>query len=212
MKRSLTILSIFVLVSSLAFSVWEQCSDLYLAQVVPAVNFLFGLADLPVELEQRTALLLLVYQQADGSLLKLRALDYDVVYLNLIVGFSLCVVFPARGWEWRLRWIIALLVALWVTHVASFFTGGYIAIWDYINTLPQGLEKNALLEFAQVFPQERKNFYAYALALWNSWGRYALCLAMFFALREETFRRFSEFNFIPMRYLGTWFAKIRTGT
>ena len=211
LKKSLTILAVFVLVSSLAFSIWEHFSVLYLAQVAPAVNYLFALSDLPVALEQRQDLLLLVYRQADGSLLRLSALDYHVIYLNLVVGLALFAAFPARGWQWRLRWMFTLLVVLWMTHVGSFFSGAYIAIWDYISTLPHGLEKDALVEFAQVFPLERKNFYSRVLALWNAWGRYALCLAMFFSLRPETLRRFGEFNSIPLKHLGTWFAKIRTG-
>jgi hypothetical protein len=83
LRCSLLFLVRFVAASSIAVCAWEAISNAYLRPVIPVVNWLLTQQDLPLHLEQRRDLLLYVYEPVVGGL-RLQALDYDSVYLNLI--------------------------------------------------------------------------------------------------------------------------------
>ena len=187
MRAALGLFGVFVLISSLLYGTWGHTSQFYLEGVIPFVNLVFVWCDLPVVLERRDELLLLAYGRAAGGTLRLEALDYHTIYLNLIAGTALIAASPGRRLRWKIGWTLRIFIFLWATHIASFFAGGYIAIWDYMGSLPQGAARSALqLEFAWVFPQATKDLCTQLLSLWNVWGRYALCLGMwFFALGHK---------------------------
>lgn len=186
MRNALFFLGKFVVISGLFYGVWEILAPFYLTLVVPVVNALFSGLQLPVQLELRGSILLLIYQQG-GGWLRLQAHDYDIIYLNLIAATALLAASPGQSVAWKLRWAGAVLVLLWTTHVASFFIGGQIAIWEYLDGMPATLEKAALVEQMQVhFSLERRELLTALLAQWNIWGRYALAVGIWFvALRRE---------------------------
>ena len=133
MSSSLGFLVRFVAASSAVFCLWEIFSKWYLHTVVPVTNSLFAFVQLPVQLEQRAGLLLYVYTRVDGSILRLQALDYDSVYLNLIAVASLFVATPGARLKWKLKWIGAVWVFLWATHVGQLLrrrSDRYLAVSD----------------------------------------------------------------------------------
>ncbi len=101
---------------------------------MPAVNWLLEQQDLPLHLEQRRDLLLYVYEPVVGGL-RLQALDYDSVYLNLIAVAALFTATSGVNWGWRVRWIACSWLFLWATHVISFLLGGQVAVSGYLATL-----------------------------------------------------------------------------
>ena len=186
MRYSLSFLARFVVWAGLMYGVWEVLAPFYLTLVAPVVDALFAGLHLPVLLEQRGGVLLLVYRQGE-ELIRLQAHGYDVVYLNLIAAIALVAATPARSIRWRIGWSCALLVLLWFTHVACFFAEGQIAIWRYLDTLFPGPGKERLVEQVQLFfPSERRDWFSLVLDRWNVWGRYGVVVGIwFFALRRE---------------------------
>ena len=186
MRGCLLFLGRFVLVSSAAFCLWEGLSQLYVATVVPAANLLNRCADLPVELQNRGGgVVLYCYRLLDGSVIRLQAHDHDAIYLNSIVVAALFLATPA-AWSWRWRWIARLWVFLWITHVASFFMGSSIAIWDFAWTQPAAQRSELIAEFGRAFPLETRQFTLRLLELWNVWARYGIGLAVWYvAVRRE---------------------------
>ena len=186
MSSCLGFLVRFVAASSAAFCLWEIFSKWYLHTVVPVANSLLATVQLPVQLEQRAGLLLYVYTRVDGSILRVQALDYDSVYLNLIAVASLFVATPGARIKWKLKWIGAVWVFLWATHVASFYAGGQIAIWQYLTAV-NGLGSTLATEMARFFPPTRQHSVGRILELWNVWARYAFGLGVWYlAFRHRT--------------------------
>ena len=192
MRGALTFLGKFLVIAGLFYGVWELLAPFYLAMVAPTVNALFTLLQLPVQLELRGGVLLLVYHLG-GMPLRLEVQGYDIVYLNLITATALLAASPGKSLGWKLRWMGTVLVALWATHVASFFINGQIAIWQYLEGV-QGQE--ALLASAREhFPLARRQILAQLLAQWNIWGRYALAVGVWFwAFHREIAERIPEMD------------------
>ena len=186
MRNALLFLGRFLVMAGLLYGAWENFSPIYLSAVVPTVNALFSALQLPVQLELRGSLLLLAYRLGEGGL-RLQAHDYDVIYLNLITATALLAASPGKPIIWKFKWTGAVLVLLWITHVASFYISGQIAIWQYLQGLPAGSERELLAARVQAhFSLERQRLLTLLLAQWNIWGRYALAVGVwFFALRRE---------------------------
>ena len=187
MKESLLFLGRFVLVAGVLYGLWQGLSPFYLGLVVPVVNGFFVALDLPVELQRFGQSLLLVYERSSGSVFRLEARSYEAVYLNIIAATALLAATPHKSINWKLRWIGGVLLLLWGTHVASFFIGAHIAIWNYIYSIPPSQSQGELmLEFRLHFPFSHKEWYTSILAQWNIWGRYSIVIGTwFFALRRE---------------------------
>lgn len=181
MKGPLVFLGRFVLASSLLYGAWSLLGEYYLAGLTPLTNLLFRMQHLPVQLDHRGGILLLAYCQPGAGLLRLQALDYHVVYLNLIAAVSLVLATPGQGLRWRLRWTAGLAGALCATHVASFYAGAYIALWDYLGSLTDTLGRDALVAaYGVSFPSATAQLGRRILGIWNLWGRHGLVLAAWF--------------------------------
>ena len=187
MRGPLLFLGRFVLISGAIYGLWQGLSPFYLGLVAPVVNGFFAALDLPVELQRFGQSMLLAYERTDGSMLRLKAHSYEAVYLNIIAATALLAATPHKSPEWKFRWIGGVLLLLWGTHVASFFMGGYIAIWDYAYSIPPSRSQGELMvEFRAHFSFEHKEWYTLVLDQWNIWGRYAIVIGIwFFALRRE---------------------------
>lgn len=204
MRPSLGFFARFVLVSSLLYGAFSALAQLYLAAVVPAANFLYLAQHLPVRLEQRGALLLLTYGGSGSSLLRLQALDYHVVYLNLVAALSLVLAAPGPPLWSRFRWCSVLAVTLWISHVATFYAGAYIALWDYLNGIPDAAVRDRLSTmYAAQLPAATADAWRRAVELWNLWGRYGVVLAAWLASQRAWVRPASrtapESVAIPLR-------------
>ncbi|MEW6753103.1 MAG: PKD domain-containing protein [Candidatus Latescibacterota bacterium] len=174
MRRGLVFLARFVLVAGLLYGVWPWLAPAYLCLVAPGVNTAFASLDLPVLLELRGSVALLAYRTGDGWL-RLQAHGYDVVYLNLLSAVALIAAWPGRPLRWRLRWAGGVGSTLWLTHVCTFLASGQMAVWQYLDALPPGPDRQALLErLAPHFPRSRAQFVSHLVAQWDMWGRYAL--------------------------------------
>ena len=192
MRGALTFLGKFLVIAGLLYGVWELLAPFYLAMVAPTVNALFTLLQLPVQLELRGGILLLVYRLG-GAPLRLEVQGYDIVYLNLITATALLAASPGKSFGWKLRWMGTVLVALWATHVASFFINGQIAIWQYLEGV-QGQE-TLLASAREHFPLARRQILAQLMAHWNIWGRYALAVGVWFwAFHREIAERIPEMD------------------
>lgn len=174
MRTSLVFFARFVLVSSLAFLVWELVSAQYLATLVPAVNGMFSLTGLPVEFALHGSDTVFTYTRFDGSLLRLQALGHESVYLNLIAVLSLFAATPGRDPRWHLSWAAGMALFLWSTHAITFYVAGQIAVWEYANSL--GAVERVILasDISLTIPYVRSQMLQQGLELWNVWSRYAL--------------------------------------
>jgi len=195
MRGALTFLGKFLVIAGLLYGVWELLAPFYLAMVAPTVNALFTLLQLPVQLELRGGILLLVYSLG-GAPLRLEMQGYDIVYLNLIAATALLAASPGKSLGWKLKWMGTVLVALWATHVVSFFINGQIAVWQYLEGGGTLQGREALLANAQeYFPLARRQILAQVLAQWNIWGRYALAVGVWFwAFHKEIIDRIPEMD------------------
>lgn len=180
MTSSLAFFARFVVISSAAFWVWNQVSHQYMATIVPVVNGAFALTDLPVDLALRGGALVFTYALHDGSSLRLQALGHESVYLNLIAVLSLFAATQGMERGSMARWLLGVGALLWVTHVASFYAAGQIAVWEYANSLGPA-ERVALgTELSLCFPQARIESLQRGLELWNVWSRYAIGAGLWF--------------------------------
>jgi len=195
MRGALTFLGKFLMIAGLLYGVWELVAPFYLAMIAPTVNGFFTLLQLPVQLELRGGILLLVYHLG-GSPLRLEVQGYDIVYLNLITATALLAASPGKHLGWKLKWMGTVLVALWATHVVSFFINGQIAVWQYLEGGGTLQGREALLANAQeYFPLARRQVLAQILAQWNIWGRYALAVGVWFwAFHREILDRIPEMD------------------
>lgn len=186
MRCSLLFLIRFVAASSLALCAWDTISSTYLRTVVPVVNWLLTQQQLPLHLEQRRNLLLYVYEPIVGGL-RLQALDYDSVYLNLIAVAALFTATSGVSLMWRVWWIAGSWLFLWVTHVFSFMLGGQVAIGGYLATLtPAETSAAAATQLAAAFSAVDPAWIR-VLELWNVWARYGLGLAVWYvAMRNRS--------------------------
>jgi len=200
----------FALIAGVLYGLWQGLSPFYLSLVAPAVNGLFAALDLPVELQRFGQSLLLAYERSNGSMLRLKAHSYESIYLNIIAATALLAATPHKSLGWKFRWIGGVLLLLWGTHVASFFMGGYIAIWNYVYSIPPSRSQGELMiEFRAYFPFEHKEWYSLVLAQWNIWGRYAVVIgAWFFALRREIVGWALDFSHqqiaVPLEHVQQW--------
>ena len=186
LKCSLRFLIRFVAASSISLCAWDAISSVYLRTVVPVVNWLLTHQQVPLHLEQRRDLLLYVYEPAIGGL-RLQALDYDSVYLNLIAVAALFTATSGVNLGWRLRWIAGTWAFLWATHVLSFLIGGQVAMTGYLASLPP-TEANAAV-VAQLSAQFAgvDSVWVRVLELWNVWARYGLGVAVWYvAIRNRS--------------------------
>ena len=186
MRCSLLFLIRFVAASSVALCAWEAISSAYLRTAVPVVNWLLTQQHLPLHLEQRGELLLYVYRPVVGSL-RLQALDYDSVYLNLIAVAALFTATSGVNMGWRMRWIACSWLFLWATHVFSFMLGGQVAINSYLATLtPTDASAAAAVELTAAFGALDPHLIR-LLELWNVWARYGLGLIVWYlAIRNRS--------------------------
>ena len=186
LRCSLLFLIRFVAASSIALCAWEAISSAYLRTVVPVVNWLLQLQQQPLHLEQRRDLLLYVYEPVVGGL-RLQALDYDSVYLNLIAVAALFTATSGVSLGWRMRWIGCSWLFLWATHVFSFMVGGQVAINAYLATLtPVEASAAAATQLAAAFSAVDPAWIR-VLELWNVWARYGLGLAVWYvAMRNRS--------------------------
>ena len=193
MRKSLAFLARFVLASSVSFCLWEAVSDRYLSTVVPATNWLLGQWKMPLALEQRQSLLLYVYERAGGGTLKLQAVDYDSVYLNLIAVASLFAATPNRELKWKLGWTFSVWIFLWATHVASFSLGGHVAIWEYLRSVPSSPEMTLLTaEMSHNFSPGHNQAAVRLLELWNMWARYGLAIGVWYLATKGQLQLFQS--------------------
>ncbi len=185
LRCSLLFLIRFVTASSVALCAWDAISSAYLHTVLPAVNWLLEQQGLPLHLEQRRDLLLYVYEPAVGGL-RLQALDYDSVYLNLIAVAALFAATSGVSWGWRVRWIVCTWLFLWATHVFSFLLGGQVAISGYLATLTPTEANAAAAQLSAAFGAVDP-LWIRLLELWNVWARYGLGLAVWYvAIRNRS--------------------------
>ncbi len=139
-----------------------------------------------MHLEQRRDLLLYVYEPVVGGL-RLQALDYDSVYLNLIAVAALFTATSGVNWGWRVRWIACSWLFLWATHVISFLLGGQVAVSGYLATLtPTEASVTAAIQLNAAF-SALDPAWVRLLELWNVWARYGLGLAVWYlAIRNRS--------------------------
>lgn len=177
----------FVFIAGALYGLWQILSPLYVSLVMSATNELFSGLELPVQLQRFGHRLVFAYQRTSGIMLRLEAHQYEAIYLNTIAAIALLGATPKQSIEWKFRWICKILPFLWATHVATFFMGGYIAIWDYAHSIPPSQSQGELIvEFSAYFPFEHKLWCTALLGQWNIWGRYAVVVGgWFFALRRE---------------------------
>ncbi len=177
----------FVFIAGALYGLWQILSPLYISLVMSAANELFSGLELPVQLQRFGHSLVFAYQRTSGIMLRLEAHQYEAIYLNTIAAIALLGATPKQSLEWKFRWVCKILPFLWATHVATFFMGGYIAIWDYAHSIPPSQSQGELIvEFSAYFPFEHKLWCTALLGQWNIWGRYAVVVGgWFFALRRE---------------------------
>jgi hypothetical protein len=187
MSASLLFLAPFLAVAGLLFGCWSWISPLYMESILPAVNALFTVVALPVQLELHETALVFAYERSAGSMLRLQMHSYEAVYFNIIPAVALLATVSHKRIAWRLGWIGLAVLLLFGTHVASFFVSAHIALWDYVHSLaPTRFRGDLIVGLGAWFPTEQYALYSSALAQWNIWGRYAFVLGIwFFALRQE---------------------------
>ena len=179
LRDPLVFLGLFLLVASLSFLLREVISAVYLPAVVPVVNWLFEVGQLPVEFERQDHVLLLVYREFG---LQFRV--HDIVYQNMMVAVALFAATPGQSLRWKIRWIAGVVVLLWTTHVFSLYTGGHTIVWDYLENLPPEQQQGLLPKVAEVFSPERDWLFSRLFGVWHTWGRPTLALLVwFFAAR-----------------------------
>ena len=176
MKSGLGFLLRYVLATSLLFSLWSLAAPAYVASLIPAVNGINGLLDLPVSLQWQPGHLLYHFRGPTGAAFRLEALDHGAVYLNLVTMLALLAATPGRDIRWYGRWMGAACVLLWCTHVFSFVFSGPVALWQFAATGPAAAAMAAPL--APVIAAEHAIWYSRVLEFWGIWGRYGLCLAL----------------------------------
>lgn len=186
MTATLLFLARFVTVAGLLYGVWPVLAPAYLASIAPVVSGLCRLAQLPVQLEVHGRALVVAYTLGETTL-RLEVQQYQVACLNLIAALSLVAATPSRSWGWRLRWAVGVTGVLWLTHVAGFLAEAQIAVWRYLDSLPDGPDRWILAQAAQIhFVRGWTDLVAQGVARWNLWGRYAVPLALWFtAVRRE---------------------------
>ena len=169
----------FAVVAGVLFLLRAQVFQLYLAVSVPLVNGLFQLDGVAVEFVRNHDSLQLVY----------KGLGYqftvnDIIYQNLMVAVALFAATPG-SLRWRAKWIAIVLAALWITHMASLYMGGYVIIWDYVESLPQDQKGQIAQQILQVFPRDRDWLFSHLFGIWHTWGRPTMGLVIWlFAARE----------------------------
>lgn len=187
MSVSLLFLARFLAVAGLLFGCWPWISPLYMESILPMANALFAVIALPVHLELHQNALVFAYERSAGSMLRLQMHSYEAVYFNTIPAVALLTTAPDKRFLWKLAWAVAALLLMSGTHVVSFLASSYVALWDYIYSLPPTrLRGDLVVGLGAHFPVELYILYGSALAQWNIWGRYAFVLGIwFFALRHE---------------------------
>ncbi|MFC1525330.1 hypothetical protein ACFL6X_00790 [Candidatus Latescibacterota bacterium] len=155
----------FCVVAGILFLFREGISRIYLATMVPLVNGIFQLEGLAVAFAREQHILRLTY-----ATLGLEFTVHDIIYQNLMVALALFAATPGR-WGWRLKWMGIAVGVLWVTHVASLYLGGYVIIWDFVESLPLD-DRGALAQrVSEVLPRERDWLLSRLFGVWHTWGR-----------------------------------------
>ena len=205
----LAYLARYVLVTSLLFAAWSRLGLLYMDSVIPAVNSLATFTELPLTLEREGPHLLYRYRPPGATSFRLEAVDHGAVYLNLVTVLSLLSATSGRSALWHVRWAATACSLLWLTHVLSFFLGGQVAAWQFSATGPSAAALVAPLS-ASMGP-DRVMWFHRALEIWGVWGRYGLCLGVWWlaALRPEpaTSRATSPASSYPV----PWAVRSTTG-
>lgn len=186
MRSPLAYLARYVLVTTLLFAAWNRLGPVYLDTVIPAVNRLTALADMPLTLEREGVHLLYRYRPPAATSFRLEAVDHGAVYLNLVTVLSLLLATSGRRVLWHVRWTTTACGLLWLTHVLIFFLGGQVAVWQFSATSASAAALVAPLG-ASMWPDHAAWLYR-ALETWGDWGRYGICLGIWLlaALRPET--------------------------
>jgi hypothetical protein len=155
----------FCVVAGLLFLFREEISRAYLATMVPLVNGLFHLEGVAVAFARQQHILELTY-----STLGLKFTVHDIIYQNLMVALALFAATPG-AWAWRLKWMGVVVVVMWVTHVISLYLGGYVIIWDFVESLPREDRVGLAQRVSEVLPRERDWLFSRLFGVWHTWGR-----------------------------------------
>ena len=178
-RDPLPLLIKFSVVAGALFLFRTDLSRVYLATMVPLVNGLFRWDGVAVEFVRQQHVLQLVYRD-----LGLQFTVHDIIYQNVMVAVALFAATPGTL-RWKARWIALVLAALWVTHVASLYLGGYVIIWDYIEGLPGGQASSMAARVTEVFPRDRDWLFSRLFGIWHTWGRPTLAILIWlFAARD----------------------------
>jgi hypothetical protein len=170
MSPVLAFLTRYVLASSLLFGLWEHLAGAYPGHLFDAVNALYGLSGMPVRMEQEAGHLLYRFAAA-GSALRVEALDVGAVHLNLVPFLALILATPARPLLWYPLATLGGSVVLAATHVLCLWLGGPLAAAPFAgqSAAAAAVGAAAMLSFEATRT---------VLELWSLWGRYGLCLVL----------------------------------
>ncbi len=170
----------FAVVAGMLFLFRERLAELYLSTMVPTVNGLFNLEELGVVYRQQRHVLLLVYEE-----LGFHFRVHDIIYQNVMVTIALFAATPGYSLRWRAGWTAVVLALLWLTHAASLYMGGYVIIWDYLESLGAGERQDLARQIGDAFPRDRDWLFSHLFGLWHTWGRPTLALLIWlFAARR----------------------------
>ena len=177
-KGPLAFLGLFALISGILLLLWGYFSEYYLAAVLPVANKWFALRALPIKFEQHQDLLLLVFRELNGHLHHLKVTEY--IQFSVVAAVGVFAATPGVSTEWRIRWVVRVVLLCWAMHVFSFCLSGYIGIWNYLNGLPVAEKRELMARGWSAFPRDQGGFIRPLFELWNMWGSAALILLIWF--------------------------------
>jgi hypothetical protein len=174
-QAPLLFLGRFLLISTALSLLWGMASALYFSILLPPVNGLLALEGLPLRLELRGSLLMLVFRTLDGRMHYLLFSGHELVHLHAVAAVALFAATPHLGASRKVGWIAALVVAFWALQVLTLYAGTFAALGQYWDRLPAPGQQ-ALLHTGWSAPPGNAWIEGRVFGWWNAWGGPALAL------------------------------------
>lgn len=170
-RAALSFFGRYVLASTVLFSAWTTFGPDYEQTIIPAVNELTRVADIPITMERHGPHLLYRYQTAASSF-RVETQDSGALHLNLVPFLALLVATVGRRGSWYLSHAACGLVVMWLFHVVLFTLSGIVAAAPFTDSQP------AAISLFNQLPAGAADWAHAMMEQWGMWGQYSLCVCL----------------------------------
>lgn len=160
----------FLAITATGLLLWKPLSVVYLHIITPLTNTVLSIAGSSVQLLIIDGVLKFQYDSVASQLLQFSVNDVDQIYLNILVFFGLVMSSYFLSAKYRVKYLLAGLGLLTVTHVAVLSMYTYTTIWDYVLAQPEALQASMYQRTDTQFSAQFTGVVREIIYLWNAWG------------------------------------------